>query len=400
MRRMRRWISGLCGALAAATAAAHDMAQMEGMEHDAASTAQRQVLSLDIYRDGKALHLLTGEREAGAARAALLYRRSADDGRSWSAPVAVNGASVPFGLHRGGDAQLAAAGKRLVAAWTVAGSGWGGSGPIATATSADGGKTWKPGPDPADDHSTTGHSFIDIAAAQGVFHMVWLDTRDAGGQGLRYTRSADGGRHWQANMTIAASTCECCWNSLLAGAGSALYVLFRDGDPRDMSLAASGDAGANWRKLGAVAPFGWDMKACPHVGGALVSGGAHTLDAMSWTGREGRLGLYHVRSVDGGAHWSVPQRIGDDDARHSDLAAAGGGRLAVVWDAASGGSSQILAQTSEDGGTHWSAARRLSVEGVHPTHPRVVATSDGFLALWTQTEGQGASVLGMARIVP
>lgn len=401
MTRTKVWIVGLCGALAAATVAAHDMAQMEGMEHEsAASTAQPQVLSLDVYRDGKVLHLLTGEREAGAAKTALLYRRSTDEGHSWSAPVAVNGASVPFGLHRGGDAQLAADGKRLVAAWTVAGSGWGGSGPIATAISADGGKTWKPGPDPADDHSTSGHSFIDIAAAQGSFHMVWLDTRDAGGQGLRYGRSADGGRHWQSNTTIAASTCECCWNSLLAGAGSALYVLFRAGDPRDMSLAASTDAGASWRKLGAVATFGWDMKACPHVGGALVSGAAHTLDALSWTGREGRLGLYHVRSVDDGGHWGAPQRIGGDDARHADLAAGADGRLAVVWDAASGGGSQILAQTSGDGGEHWSAVRRLSADGMHPTHPRVVPTADGFLALWTQTDGQGASALETARIVP
>jgi hypothetical protein len=395
MKRTKWWLGGLCCALAG-LAAAHDMAHVEAAEHEA-STTQHQVLSLDVYRDGTVLHLLTGEREAGESSALLLYRRSADDGRSWSEPVVVNRHSVPFGLHRGGDAQIAADGKRLLAAWTVPGTGWGGSGPIATAFSADAGKTWKLGTNPADDHSTTGHSFIDIAAAQGSFHMVWLDTRDAGGQGLRYSRSADG-RNWQTNATLAANTCECCWNSLLAGSGYALYALFRDGDPRDMSLAVSPDGGRSWDKVGAVAPFGWNIKACPHVGGALVSGGAHTLDALSWTGREGRLGLYHVRSDDEGEHWGAPQRIGGDDARHADLAADADGRLAAVWDTAGAGGAWIMGQTSADGGAHWSEAQRLSAEGVHPTHPRVVATADGFLALWTQTDAAGGSAMGTARI--
>jgi len=399
MKRANRWTgAAILACAAAAPALAHDMAQMEGMEEAAPSSRQPQVLSLDVYRDGGSLHLLTGERAAGAEQALLLYRHSVDDGRSWSAPVKVNGRSAPFGLHRGGDAQLAADGRKLVAAWTIAGSGWGGSGPIATAVSADGGRTWRPGANPADDQATTGHSFIDIAAAQGRFHMVWLDTRDDGGQGLRYARSADGGRHWSANSTIAAHSCECCWNSLLAGAGSALYVLFRDGEPRDMSLAASSDAGAHWSRRGAVAAFGWDVKACPHVGGALVSAAPQTLDALSWTGREGRVGLYHVRSNDAGASWGEPQRIGNDSARHADLAAARDGALAVVWDESSGGESRILAQTSSDGGAHWSAARRLSAAAVHPTHPRVVAVADGFLALWTEVDGKGGSALETARI--
>ena len=81
------------------------------------------------------------------------------------------------------DAQLAAApdGQHLVAAWTTAGTqDRFGRGPIATAVSADGGATWAPGPNPADDGLSTGHAFLDLACdAKGSFHLVWLDGRNA-----------------------------------------------------------------------------------------------------------------------------------------------------------------------------------------------------------------------------
>ena len=67
--------------------------------------------------------------------------RSGDGGENWSAPVRVaeGDLSVP---HRGNDVQVAAAGRRCLAAWQVPGTGYKGRGPVATALSEDGGRTW------------------------------------------------------------------------------------------------------------------------------------------------------------------------------------------------------------------------------------------------------------------
>ncbi|GLQ50923.1 sialidase family protein [Dyella flava] len=370
--------------------------KMGGMEKPA---SRREIQSLDIYAEGKLLHLLTGRREPGDNAAKLWYQVSSDGGKQWSTPVRVDTDSkAPYGLHRGGDAQIAADGRHLIAAWTTEGTGWGDGGPIATAISDDGGRSWRPGPNPADDGSTKDHGFIAITASAGRFQMVWLDSRGNTGQGLRYAQSDDDGQHWQANLTIANHTCDCCWNRLLVGPGSTEYVLFRDGGPRDMTIARSSDAGAHWQKLSAVAPFHWAVNVCPHVGGALVADGPQTLHALTWTGKEGSVGLYHSVSTDRGGHWTSPQPVGSSAARHGDMASHNDGRLAVVWDESVDGASQIFAETTADGGRHWTSPQRLTVPGIYATHPRIVPVEDGYLALWTQIDRAGMGALEMAKI--
>lgn len=135
---------------------------------------ESDVLSLDVYTDGNTVHLLTAEVHAKSDPAALYYRRSTDQGTTWSKPVRVDtGAKPPHHPHRGADAQIAAKGNTLIAAWTTRGAGYAGSGPLATARSTNGGLSWQPGPNPADDGTTTGHGYIDIMIDAQGFHMIW-----------------------------------------------------------------------------------------------------------------------------------------------------------------------------------------------------------------------------------
>ena len=121
-----------------------------------------------------------------------------------------------------------------------------GSGPMATALSNDGGATWRPGPKPADDGSTTGHGFIDIVADDvGILHLTWLDSRD-GKQGLRYARSEDAGKTWAVNITAKAGTCECCSNAIVAGGGHTTSEPKQLGDASAIQGAVSADAGITW----------------------------------------------------------------------------------------------------------------------------------------------------------
>jgi hypothetical protein len=294
------------------------------------------------------------------------------------------------------DAQIAARGDRLVAVWTTESKeDRFGRGPMATACSSDGGRTWTAGPNPADDGSTGGHAFVDVAADDsGAFHVVWLDGRESDkGKGARYARSTDGGASWSVNATLDAQTCECCWNTITTAPRGRVLILYRDRDPRDMKLAASDDGGISWRQPVAVGDFGWNLNGCPHVGGGIcVSAGAAgdemSLHAVVWTAKDTQTrGAYVLSSTDAGKTWGQPVRLGTAESRDADLA-GDEQKVVAVWDEPDTGA--VFVSASVDGGKTWSGQQRLNVDESTADHPRVIHTASGFRAFWTeQTAGQG-----------
>jgi hypothetical protein len=372
----------------------------------AAGAAGHPAVALDAWARGDVVDVLwaaprRGEGESGYD---LFHARSLDGGRAFGPAVQIGaGWASVHNPHRGTDPQIAAHGDRVVAVWTAPGTSSWGSGPLAVALSGDGGRTWSRGPNPADDGSTEGHGFIDVAATSaGVFHAVWLDGRD-GYQGLRVARSEDGGASWRPNASIDARTCECCWNDLTVLGGERLAVLYRDHDPRDMAVAVSEDDGRSWSRRGVAGEFDWEVEGCPHVGGGLAArrgsgaGAAERpeIHALVWTGAADRAGLYAVASRDGGRRWSEARALGSPRAKHGDLA-AGGAVVYAAWD--DGGT--ISAATSSDG-TTWGAPRQLSRDGAAATHPVVVAVESGAVVLWTETvDGADATRWVAARIGP
>ncbi|HRQ87753.1 MAG TPA: sialidase family protein [Bacteroidia bacterium] len=349
--------------------------------------------SVDVCSDGDRVHLLTAET-ATADSIHLLYRSSSDGGAIWSHPSRIDeGMTPPFSPHRGMDPQIAGAGKRIVAAWTTAGTDRWGSGPIVTAWSDDGGITWQPGPAPADDGLTTGHGFLDLSAdASGRFHLVWLDSRD-GHQGLRYASSSDGGKSWNPNQTLQSETCECCRNALAGGSGPLPAVLYRNRDPRDMRVIYRLPDDASWSQPMAAGQFDWKFDGCPHVGGGLaVTGdpGERRFHALVWTGEASRSGVHYVRLREAAGAEADPLRFGSPFATHPDLAAHGQ-HLLAVWNESREASLPLRQASSPNGGLNWSDAAPVPDAAPSATHPIVVATDAGFLIVWTETpEGQAS----------
>ncbi len=342
-------------------------------------------VSLDVYASDNTVDLLTARSAEGKIQ--LWHQRSGDGGENWSVPARVDlTESPPFSPHRGNDPQIAAVGDRILAAWTTAGDDAWGSGPIATALSLDGGKTWSAGANPADDGLLGGHGFMDLAAdAAGKFHLVWLDSRD-GQQGLRYARSADG-KQWTVNRTLKAVTCECCPNSFAVSADR-LAVLYRSRDPRDMHVMVSPNAGLTWPVDASAADFGWQFNGCPHSGGGIAFANGN-LHALVWTGQTSNVGVHYVASDDGGLTWAKPRRLGEVDASHPDLA-SDGKRLAAAWESGGG----IWAAIASGEGK-WAQPRLLSKIG---SWPRVIHTGTGFRAFWTE-EAEDKKQIWRSRLV-
>jgi hypothetical protein len=383
--------------LAAVTVAGLLAAVFSSAQHHHSSGEIVGVLGLDVYasRGGDVVDTLIAVQEKGdpLPPVELRHARSKDGGATWSQPRPIlPGAANVFSPRRGAEPQIAASEDRLVVIWTEPGTSPWGSGPLASAVSSDGGRSWKNGPNPADDKSTKDHNFVDVAAvAPNSFLAVWLDSRD-GGQGLRSSTSKDGGSFWGKNVDVERRTCECCANRLLVR-GGVVDVIFRGRNPRDMYVARTKDGGSSWMRLGPVASFGWEFDGCPEVAGALTSTGAkggERLYALAWTGKESDVGVWATTSTNQGSTWSRPIRMGNASAKQLDMTSSGGCATGV-WDEYRAGAKRRVVLASHacgDAGT-WSRPEVLSSPDVDASYPIVVGTARGSLAAWTERAGSG-----------
>ncbi len=84
-----------------------------------------------------------------------------------------------------------------------------------------------------------------------------------------------------------------------------------------------------------------------------------------------------------------PRRLGDKESQYTDIA-CDESSVAAVWDAFTSTGTAIFASISEDAGQTWPEIERLTPDGTTATHPRLVKTSTGYRAFWTQRRGTEA----------
>ena len=395
------------------------------------------VVACDVAESQGSIHLLLGtQSDAEQKNFTLTYTRSDDRGATWSAPTNIPTAHAPPArMHRGDDPQVAARGSHVMALWTVRGEGPYGSGPLATALSDDGGKTWRAGPAPAarplpleaiaarpaaatasatskKSHESNGtgpgYRFPAATAGGDAFHVVWIHAVGEE-RSLRHARLPFDGSSWSQTTLVDSRVCACCWNELHVDRDGALAVLYRDQQPSDMSVAVSRDAGRTWQPAGRAGRFDWNFDGCPHVGGGVTTLAAArdvppSLLATVWTGDGGSTGAYVLTGSRDG-NWSDPVPLTADGSRgrDTDVAALPDGRTAAaVWDQAvpEGGGQGVYAVFTADAGRSWSAPRRLSAPGENASYPRIVPAGNHFVTLWTCYAADGATTLRVRGVDP
>ena len=342
------------------------------------------LISFDIYAEGDVVHAVFAAATTKPKQPYVAYLRSDDGGQHWMSPVSIGQhADSTLESSAGNEIQIAASGDDLLAIWQVTGE-IPGMGPLQSIYSVDGGAHWQKGANPTGAETDQSHPDL-IADNRGRFHLVWLDDRDENGyQGLRYARSSNARESWELAQTIDESSCSCCWNRVLIGPDQQVNVLYRDMEPRDMALAQSNDGGKNWQRVSTVGEFNWAFDGCPHNGGGLAWAGER-LQALAWTGEESKAGLYHLFSSDDGKTWSSPQAMGGESlAFHSDIAGKDNGHVLAIWDARGADGSTVMISESFDNGEHWTASHQISTPGSSASFPRLLATSNGWLAMWVE----------------
>jgi len=350
------------------------------------------VISVDIVNHNDQLHLLTGKLQQN--NKSLWYQSSNDGGKSWSAESKVlNADKLAIKMTRGNDAQIAVQANNIVVSWTKFDpKARFKAGAMQAARSTDAGKTWQYTNTPPD-WKKGPHGYIDMAADEHAMHAVWLDSRFGSTginatQGIHYAKSIDGGQNWQSNKTLDKISCSCCWNTVKTDFDGNPYVLYRDKQPSDFSI---GVIKQQWQRLNHVGAFNWQFDGCPHIGAGLDfqnTAGHKRTHAIVGTGHLDHLGVHYLYSDDAGKNWSKAMQLGTESAIHADIAAHDNGRVVAVWDMMTADGLAIFSAESKDQGNNWSDAIQISKPKIRATHPRIVKTRQGFLALWTENDGQ------------
>ena len=328
----------------------------------------------------------------------MLYR-SNDDGKTWSAPTAVNAQPEQISADGENRPKIAfAADGGLLVAWTrPLGKPY--SGAIRLARADDGQRFSAPLTVHKDPAEIT-HRFESLLPTpDNKVILAWIDKRDLEaaksgkkpyrGAAIYAALSTDGGRSFQPEYKLADHSCECCRvTSALDRDGAPLFMWRHVFEPneRDHALARLKPDG-QVESVQRATFDRWKVDGCPHHGPSLVVDEQGMRHAVWFNQKDGAGRVFYGQLVPGAEVRVEGQRqVGGARAAHADMAAAGG-KLAIAWKEFDGERTQLRAQVSSDGGKSF-AEIALAATDAASDQARVIRRHDKLFVFW-RTEKEG-----------
>jgi hypothetical protein len=278
---------------------------------------------------------------------ALRLVRSTDQGRTWTAPVTVNGSGElgDFGSH-----------------------GF---------------------------HALT-------VAPDGSVIATWLENTK-GISKVYFARSTDGGTTFGVPAALREDqACPCCRTGVAATGDGKLFVSWRNvfaGDVRDVVVSRSDDAGATWQEPVRPREDGWVYPGCPHAGPAMALGPDGAVHIAWWTGKAQEAGVWYAKSTDGGksfVHRSIA--IGErSQPSHVQLAVTPAGEVYLAWDDGHGARPVVMLKRSLDGGATWLQTQTVSDPATASTFPVLALIGDSVAVAWSQQSAEAHDHAEMAK---
>jgi len=187
---------------------------------------------------------------------------------------------------------------------------------VMTATSNDGGTSWRRIGTPHRDGSITEHGFVSFyKTLAGGAGMAWLDGRHTAGEHGAHvgamtlrTTTWNGSDAWNDTLELDPRVCDCCQTDAALTAQGPV-VVFRDRSPdevRDIALVRHQDG--RWTQPTVVHADGWQIEACP-VNGPAIAARNQALAVAWFTMADGDPAVKVSQSTDGGRSFAAPLRL-------------------------------------------------------------------------------------------
>jgi hypothetical protein len=270
---------------------------------------------------------------------------------------------------------------------------------VATAVSADAGRTWSAPVQLNDDNALAEHGFVELFAWNGAIGAFWLDGRQLAewsfdepdkllGTSLRIGM-LDYSGNVVAREIVDELVCDCCMPDH-AIAAEGLVVAYRDRTPDEIrDVVVRRHAAGAWREAVAAGADGWHIEGCPVNGPAIAANGEQV--AVAWFTAAGNTPrVRFARSADGATSFGPALDLdGAGSFGQVGLVLASDGTAKVTWwrAAAAGGTDLVMRTVAPDGvlGEPWVLAHSSAAQPVDV--PQIVAVGDDVLIAWTSLDG-------------
>lgn len=345
----------------------------------------RDASAYGIAASGSIVHVISG-------KSPIYYRRSTDEGATWSAdvvlaedgqphltdPIEANGANVYVVYLRNIGTVTDWCCRREI-------------GDIYLRRSTDGGLTWLP----ESRLTTAGGAYrISLAVSGQQVHLIWMDYRRADAiSEIYYRRSLDGGATWEPEglLVPAAAGSAGLGRPQAAALGDSVHVVWaddRDANPRCYTVPVcpetyykrSTDGGKTWGpdvrlSIGGNRYAGRPEIAAASPGTVIVN---YNQDLLAGDG--GRM--YVMRSTDDGGTWGLEVRLTDAPSDHGSMVGSGSSVHLAWHDDRDPDNREVYYRRSPDGGGTWAAEERVTNAAGASIAPLLAASRAYLHLLW------------------
>jgi hypothetical protein len=341
------------------------------------------------------------------AGGAISVAKSVDLGHTFSERIEI--ANHQKSLDAGGDARPVITGdgenKIFIAYGFFKDNNW--NAQINVSNSVDGGQSFSAVRSLITDSAS--QRFPSVAVdSNGHLILVWIDKRliakakENGesklGASIAYAWSDDYGQTFQGEKIANPNSCECCRIGVVStsiGQAALAYRAIFPGGVRDHAVQLIEEKQAKVAKIHSISDDNWKTDVCPHQGPSIAVSKNHTLHAVWYTQGSRRQGIFYARSIDLGATFTVPTRLGQESLNETrPYVLAIDQKIWIVWKEFDGKEASIWGRFSKDDGIHWSSDQKITQSTGYSDHPLLIEKKGKALLSWL-TRADGYQLLEM-----
>ena len=290
-----------------------------------------------LTKDSKGNIVISWAKAINDSASVFCYAISADDGKSFGKAIAIPASNTIQPHSENLPKIIFKPSGEIIALWGAANPNLKNkySGQVYYSQSFDEGVTWGKTRPLVNDTVSYDQRYYDVALLPtGEAAIIWLDNRktnDKEGSGLYFATTA-GKNGFQNERMISEGCCQCCRTDLFVDSKAGIHILYRGiikDSIRDMLHSVSVDGGASFSKPQLISNDNWVINGCPHTGPSMTENkeGLH----FAWFTGGRNKGCFYTQSTNNGNNFIHQDRISTLGS-HPQISSFSNGELLVAWD--------------------------------------------------------------------